>query len=347
MAFAYTKGVATSSTLLCIHRDPAQLNLLKEKGYGLITATTGSDGLRLLMSESVDAIVLEYHLGLLNGAVVADEIKQVRPRLPIVMLAEYVELPQGALKSVDVLVGKSDGPHSLLATIHTILQTKQSQQWERAWAELSTPSAEVNMPGSSKRQILVVDDDPPIRETVAMLLISAGYDVSTAGDGFGALLQLRKMLPDVIVSDLDMPGMTGFELLSVVRRRFPRILTLAMSGAYPGDELPPEVIADGFYAKGGHAQNLFRILEQLIRSAPARGSAHQRELAPAWVPRNGNDSHGMPYVMLTCTECLRTFQMTVVEKSTGHVLEIPCRFCSSTSKYIIQPSSQAAHTFVA
>jgi CheY-like chemotaxis protein len=104
--------MAAPSTLLCIHRDPTQLNLLKDKGYGLITATTGSDGLRLLMSQSVDAIVLEYHLGLLDGAVVADEIKQVRPLLPIVMLVDYVELPQGALKSVDVLVAKSDGPHS-------------------------------------------------------------------------------------------------------------------------------------------------------------------------------------------------------------------------------------------
>jgi CheY-like chemotaxis protein len=202
--------MAASSTLLCIHRDPAQLNLLNEKGYGLITATTGSDGLRLLMSESVDAIVLEYHLGLLNGGVVADEIKQVRPGLPIVMLADYVELPQGALKSVDVLVGKSDVPHSLLATIHTILQTKQSPQWERARADVSTPTAEVNIPGFSKRQILVVDDDSCIRETVAMLLISDGYDVSTAGGGFDALLQLRTMLPDVIVCDLDMPGMSGF-----------------------------------------------------------------------------------------------------------------------------------------
>jgi DNA-binding response OmpR family regulator len=182
--------MAASSTLLCIHR--VQLNLLKEKGYGLITATTGSDGLRLLMSKSVDAIVLEYHLGLLNGAVVADEIKQVRPGLPIVVLADYVELPQGALKSVDVLVGKSDGPHSLLATIHAILQTKQSQQWERARAGLST--AGVNLPSSSKREILVVDHDPCIRETVAMLLISAGYDVSTAGDGFAGLLQLRKIV---------------------------------------------------------------------------------------------------------------------------------------------------------
>jgi CheY-like chemotaxis protein len=334
--------MAASSTLLCIHRDPAQLNLLKENGYGLINATTGSDGLRLLMSKSVDAIVLEYHLGLLDGSVVADEIKQVRPRLPIVMLADYVELPQDALKSVDVLVAKSDGPHSLLATIDAVLQTKLSQQSERARAGMSTGG--VNMPSSSKRQILLVDDDPCVRETVAMLLISAGYDVSTAGDGFGALLQLRKILPDIVVSDLDMPGMSGFELLSVVRRRFPRILTLAMSGASPGDNFSPEVIADGFYSKGGHAKNLFRTLEQLIRSAPARGSAHQREIAPAWVPRNGDDSHGMPYVVLICTECLRTFQITVVEDSTGHVLEIPCRFCQCTNKYIIQPSSQSAHT---
>src|SRR5437899_7084966 len=39
-------------------------------------------------------------------------------------------------------------------------------------------------------------------------------------------------------------------------------------------------------------------------------------------------------------ECLRTFQVTVVEETTGEVLEIPCRFCPNTNKYIIEPSSQ-------
>jgi DNA-binding response OmpR family regulator len=119
-------AMAANSTLLCIHRDPSQLSLLKEKGYGLITATNGSDGLRLLMSQSVDAIVIEYHLGLLNGAVVADEIKHVRPQLPIVMVVDNLELPNGALKSVDALVAKSDGPHFLWATIHFVLQAKRS-----------------------------------------------------------------------------------------------------------------------------------------------------------------------------------------------------------------------------
>jgi DNA-binding response OmpR family regulator len=119
--------MATNSTLLCIHRDPAQLTLLRENGYELVTATNGSEGLRLLMSRPVDAIVLEYHLGLLDGAVVAAEIKKAKPQLPIVMLTDNLELPEGALKSVDALVTKSDGPHFLWATVHFVLNVKPMQ----------------------------------------------------------------------------------------------------------------------------------------------------------------------------------------------------------------------------
>ncbi len=114
----------TNGTLLCIHRDPAQLTLLQENGYELITVANGSEGLRLLMSRPVDAIVLEYHVGLLDGAVVAAEIKKVRPQIPIVMLADHLELPDGALKSVDALVTKSDGAHFLWATVHFVLNVK-------------------------------------------------------------------------------------------------------------------------------------------------------------------------------------------------------------------------------
>ena len=70
------------------------------------------------------------------------------------------------------------------------------------------------MSNASRPQILVVDDNPSVRETLAMLLVSAGYDVAVAEEGFAALSQLRKTLPDVIVSDLEMPRMSGFELLS-------------------------------------------------------------------------------------------------------------------------------------
>lgn len=128
----YLAGMSANSTLLCIHRDPAQLNVLQENGYELVTATTGSDGLRLLMTRAVDAIVLEYHLGLLDGAVVAAEIKKVKPELPIVMLADHLELPDGALKSVDALVTKSDGAKFLWATIHCVLNATRDKRLEAA-----------------------------------------------------------------------------------------------------------------------------------------------------------------------------------------------------------------------
>jgi DNA-binding response OmpR family regulator len=137
-----------TSTLLCIHRDPAQLSLLTEHGYELATATTGSDGLRLFMSRPVDAVVLEYYLGLMDGAAIADEIKRVRPEVPIVMVVDHVELPVDALKSVDALVVKSDGPHFLLATVHFVLHVKPAQRREMRLR--SEASAHLRRPGRSR-----------------------------------------------------------------------------------------------------------------------------------------------------------------------------------------------------
>jgi DNA-binding response OmpR family regulator len=174
-----------------------------------------------------------------------------------------------------------------------------------------------------------------------MSLTEAGYDVITAENGFRALFQLRKSQPDILVSDLDMPGMSGFELLSVVRRRFPQISTVAMSGAYVDDMLPFGVVADRFFAKAQPSRNLLITIESLLGSAPARSSEHHRDRAPVWIALNGNgnDSQAMPYVVLTCTECLRAFSMNVPEGSGGEVLEVPCRYCLSVNRYFIQPSS--------
>ncbi len=76
------------------------------------------------MTRPVDAIVLDYRLGLLDGGVVAAEIKKVKPQVPIVMFSESLELPVSALQSVDALVAKSDGLELLLATVQALLKAK-------------------------------------------------------------------------------------------------------------------------------------------------------------------------------------------------------------------------------
>ncbi|HWY23031.1 MAG TPA: response regulator [Candidatus Acidoferrum sp.] len=123
--------MAANNILLCIHRDPEQLRVLQEHGYNLVTATDGCEGLRLLMSRSVDAIVLEHYLGLLDGSTIAYEIRQVRPEIPIVLVTDHLELPDCALNSVDALVTKSDGAHFLWATVHFVLNVKPAQRLER------------------------------------------------------------------------------------------------------------------------------------------------------------------------------------------------------------------------
>jgi DNA-binding NtrC family response regulator len=133
--------MAANSTLLCIHHDPVQLGLLEEHGYELVTAENGHEGLRLFMSRPVDAIVLEYHLGLLDGLTIASEIKRVRPELPVVMLADSVELPGGALKSIDAIAAKSDGLHFLLATVYFVLNVKRRRKIRRRPRRLNRANA--------------------------------------------------------------------------------------------------------------------------------------------------------------------------------------------------------------
>lgn len=196
----------------------------------------------------------------------------------------------------------------------------------------------------SQRHILLVDDEPTIRKVLSMLFLAKGYKVSTAKDGFDALLQLRTMTPDLIASDLNMPNMSGFELLSVLRRRFPQIPVVAISGAYEcGEAIPGGIIADGFYAKGQHRpEALLATVADLIQTSAERASAHRQQSAPVWIPRNGKDSNGVPYIVVTCTECLRSFPLSVAEEAIPEVQETPCLFCPNTVRYIIDFSRSVA-----
>ena len=124
------------------------------------------------------------------------------------------------------------------------------------------------MTDRSNHRILVVDDEPSVRESTAMFLAEAGgYEVSTANHGLDALFQLNTSpSPDVIVSDLNMPHMSGFEFLSAVRHSFPGIPVLALSGAFPsGDSVSDGVIADAFLTKGEDPVKLLNMVAGLIQ----------------------------------------------------------------------------------
>lgn len=89
----------------------------------------------------------------------------------------------------------------------------------------------------STATILVVDDDPGVREVIRSMLESAGYEVMAAENGREALKILRSSHVDLILTDLVMPEQEGIETIKTLRREYPNLKVIAMSGAFGGDYL--------------------------------------------------------------------------------------------------------------
>ncbi len=79
-------------------------------------------------------------------------------------------------------------------------------------------------------KILVVDDEPAIPKLVAMVLSARGHEVLTAPDGSKAEILVRDHRPDLVISDVKMPLVDGFDLVRGVQRDFPGTQCILMSG---------------------------------------------------------------------------------------------------------------------
>ena len=129
--------------------------------------------------------------------------------------------------------------------------------------------------------VLVVDDDAMIRMSLLQTLTHAGYNVRSVDGGYAALSEINRETPDLLLSDLNMPGLSGFELLSVVRHRFPAVHVIAMSGAYFGDSVPTGVFADGFYEKGRGVKSLLKIVADVAGCGRPLDTSDSRHPADA------------------------------------------------------------------
>lgn len=192
----------------------------------------------------------------------------------------------------------------------------------------STLAAESKTPQFLYR-VLIVDDEATIRESAAAILEGEGYEVHTAADGLEALQALGKSLPDMIISDLEMPQMSGFEFLAVVRKRFPHIPTIAISGEYLSSE-DSTLLADAFLQKGQYTiKQLFLQVAKLLAASPIRSEKEKSDMAPLFVPR---DRTG--YLLITCPKCLRPSKLESTSLN-GGIHQMLCHSCGSPVNFEI------------
>jgi CheY-like chemotaxis protein len=147
---------------------------------------------------------------------------------------------------------------------------------------MSTVDRVEHLMPSSRGCLLIVDDERSTRELISSILKSEGYEVLTARDGLDALNRLVEPLPNVIISDLNMPRMSGFEFLAVVRQTFPHLPVIAISGEFEGNELPTGVFADAYLPKGGFTFDQLRTtVRELVSAPPRRPRSDTFGIAPA------------------------------------------------------------------
>jgi len=180
---------------------------------------------------------------------------------------------------------------------------------------------------------VIVDDEPLTRVLLSQIFSMHGYEVRSAEDGFAALRLIRASVPDLLVSDLNMPGMSGFELLSVVRRLYPQIRVIAISGAYSGAHVPRGIAADAFHEKGTGMARLVDLMELGINLI--RGSVHPgRTPTPLWVDLERRRPHEADYVLINCPACLRPFRQDI-EVINANIREASCCYCGGKVAYAI------------
>jgi CheY-like chemotaxis protein len=191
------------------------------------------------------------------------------------------------------------------------------------------------MAGLSKR-ILLVEDEFTVRKLVTRYLVAAGYVVCTAVDGLDGIAKLRGGLPDLIISDLNMPRMSGTEFLGVVRRRFPQMPAIAISGLAK-DEITERLAADAYWQKQGFLINeLLDAISDLTGkfcTRPARTPPCD-DLVPARL-------EGASDYVIACQDCLREFSVSRVLQPGQDRKSTTCVHCGRFIHFVVAPFLEA------
>jgi CheY-like chemotaxis protein len=122
-------------------------------------------------------------------------------------------------------------------------------------------------------RLLVVDDDAVIREMLDMVLVSEGFEVITAVHGAAALTILDQMTPNVILLDMKMPVMDGWEFLRRYRQRpGQKVPVVVLTAAQDDKRRAADVGANAYIAKPFAIDDLIRVLNECM--------SHDRCLRP-------------------------------------------------------------------
>ena len=182
-----------------------------------------------------------------------------------------------------------------------------------------------------KHRVLIVDDDPEIRNIAAIVLQINNYDVEAAENGIEAISVLKKKRPHVMISDLSMPYMNGYELLRLTRRFFPAMGAIVVSGL-EGIEAPGGDLADAVFAKGEYSvADLLSCVSDLASRYPLRKPSVESHVSQSWISMDDRRNF-----WTVCNECLTSFSRPQSQMAFSGMHRAYCPSCGQSIRFMMQ-----------
>jgi len=212
-----------TETILLVEDDTGvreyAAGILRDLGYQVVEASSGPNA--IIESEkhsgTIDLLLTDVVMPKLNGRDLAEFICGRRPEIKVLFMSGYTEnaiVHHGVLDQGLHFLAKPFSPVELGRKIRAVIAT----------------------PRRPKR-VLILDDEAGVRDFIQDTLGAAGYETLHCENGSEALRHLKLGPVDLLITDLIMPGQEGIETITRVRKEFPHLKILALSGYAAGDYL--------------------------------------------------------------------------------------------------------------
>ena len=222
-------------------------DILEAKGYGVATASDGFTAIRKAKEKKFDLILMDIKMPGINGVQTFREIKKIAPATAVVMMTAYAveDLIREAIEEgAYTVVYKPFDTQKVIQTIEQVLESML---------------------------VLVVDDRLDDRQTIRDILMTKGYTVATAKDGYEAIELVKQGDFDIVMLDVKMPGIDGVKTFDEIHKIKPKIPVIMLTG-YTAEEMLSEAIKKGVYAclyKPLDMDRLIQILQQVKKQKHA------------------------------------------------------------------------------
>jgi DNA-binding NtrC family response regulator len=222
---------------------------LRSDGHTVVTGAAAEE-IRCRLSEgAADLVVIDISAGPGAEHGFAESIKKDFPDLPIICITGSTPSDSAVAGPHETLISKPFRISHIEETIDKLLSTTPEDRSE------------------FKPAILVVDDDEMFRNVLVRSLRLSGYDVRQADDARAALEMVKAGKIWAVIADINMPEIDGIGLMETIKKGWPQIPVILITGYYSSDEWSEktDMSPDGFLMKPFKAQQINQLIETIAR----------------------------------------------------------------------------------